>query len=74
VKEPFHDSHNLKAIHERVSADDATLPELPDETPRPTSESIEKVHAPHPVVAHNGAELLKELGYQEQADGTIVWT
>lgn len=79
VQDPHHVDEESESIqsgitHERLVADDAILPTLEEETPRPGAPNDEQLPSPHPVTAHNGAELLAQLGYEEAPKGVVIWT
>lgn len=58
----------MNAIHQIVVADDKILPNLLEET----DTSPHQVITPHPVMARNGPELLKELEFKERSEGQVT--
>lgn len=79
VRDPYHANDRRECFpdrvaHERLVADDAILPQLDEETPRPGPSDVDGLRSPHPITAHNGVELLAQFGYKEAPRGTVIWT
>lgn len=61
-------------MFERVVADDSVLHPLEGgETRRDWIERAE-MHSPHPIKAANGPELMREFGFTEEHQGTVLWS
>lgn len=66
-----HRDRDISSIHERLVADDSILPKLQDELDRSWQK---KVPSPHPVIANNGPEMMREFGFEESTQGEVIWT